>query len=59
MRLWRGPGNDELLRRAAAVMDEASELWSAGRRDDAVTTGERGLSMVREVAERDRELALP
>src|SRR5687767_2158377 len=49
----------ELLRRAGRVVDEAFRLSTAGRRDEAVATGERGLRLVREVAGRDREQALP
>ena len=49
----------ELLRRAGRVLDEASRLSMAGRRDEAAVTGERGLRMVREIAGRDRAQALP
>jgi tetratricopeptide (TPR) repeat protein len=50
----RRPDDDEQrLRRAVAVMDEAVRLSRAGHLEEARETGERGLAMVRELAGHD------
>ncbi|WP_249998250.1 hypothetical protein [Actinoplanes sp. M2I2] len=56
---WRQAFSDKQLRQAGRLIDEATRLSIAGRRDEAAETGERGLRMVRDVARRAPGQALP
>ncbi|PSK62642.1 hypothetical protein B0E53_05451 [Micromonospora sp. MH33] len=57
--LRRGAREDAPLRRVGAVVDEAVDLFRAGRFDDAVETGRRAVEMLHDLAARDRGSVLP